>query len=108
MATLPELYPDFDVLARRIAITANANNVICTANSQRFCLLVGISTAVQTWIWPERMTAVNQGLVFSVGFLQFTLNFRDHGPLPGREWNLWTATAGQNAMIIETIYKPKD
>jgi hypothetical protein len=107
LATLPELYPDFDVLTSRIAITAGADNILVRGNSQRFALLIGISTAVQTWIWPEAMSAANQGMLFSVGFLQFTLNFRDHGPLVGRDWHLWCATPGQTAMIIETVYKPR-
>lgn len=107
MSTLPELYPDFDVVVTRIAVTANVNNQICTGNSQRFALLIGISTPVQTWILPEIMSAANQGIFFNAGLFPFVFNFRDHGVLVGRSWNLWTATPGQNAIIIETLYKPK-
>lgn len=106
LSTLPELTPDFDQVITRLSIAANVDNPLVGGNSSRFGIFLALPVANTVWILPGPMSAANQGLVLAAGIQQQYFNFRDHGPMVGRDWHCWTAVPGQTILIIETIYRP--
>lgn len=90
--------------SRLQALTATANNLVCTPSPHRRLLILGPPNSGQVWFAPYEMSANGDGITQIVNTLPIVLTVEEHGDIVTQRWFAWPSVVSR-ILIAEGVFR---